>query len=43
MTGMLTLVVAIGLMLTVVGACMTWAVRTERRRNLTEEGHARDH
>jgi hypothetical protein len=43
MTGMLTLVVAIALMLTVVGACMTWAVRTERRRNLTEEGHARDH
>jgi hypothetical protein len=27
----------------VVGACMTWAVREQRRRDRTEEGHARHH
>jgi len=42
-SGMLTLLSALALMVAVVGACMTWAVRTERRRNRTEEGHARDH
>jgi putative effector of murein hydrolase LrgA (UPF0299 family) len=38
-----TLVISIALMLAVVGACMTWAVREQRRRNETEEGHARHH
>jgi hypothetical protein len=43
MSGTATLIIAMGLMVAVVGACMTWAVRTERRHNRTEEGHARDH
>jgi hypothetical protein len=43
MSGAASLIVALGLMFAVVGGCMTWAVRTERRRNRTEEGHARDH
>jgi hypothetical protein len=40
---MLTLACSIAVMLAVVGACMTWAVRKERRRNRTEEGHAGHH
>ena len=40
---MASLLVAIVLMFAVVGACMTWAVREQRRRNRTEEGHARHH
>jgi hypothetical protein len=43
MSGALTLLTAVALMLAVVGACMTWAVREQRRRNPTEERHARDH
>jgi hypothetical protein len=43
MSGALTLVTAIAIMLAVVGAGMTWAVREQRRHNRTEGGHARDH
>jgi hypothetical protein len=42
-SGVLSLVLAIAVMLAVVAACMTWAVREQRRRNGTEEGHARHH
>jgi hypothetical protein len=31
------------IMLAVVGTCVRWAVREERRRNLREEGHAGHH
>ena len=40
---MLSLVVSIAIMLAVVGGSVQWAVRTERRRNPREEGHARHH
>jgi len=40
---MMSLVIAVALMLAVVGGSVQWAVRTERRRNPREEGHARDH
>ena len=40
---MLSLLVAVALMLAVVGGSVQWAVRTERRRNLREDGHARHH
>jgi hypothetical protein len=43
MSGVLTLLTALALMVAVVGACMTWAVREQRRRDRTEEGHARHH
>ena len=40
---MITLIVSILIMLAVVGGSVQWAVRTERRRNLGEDGNARDH
>ena len=40
---MLSLLISVATMLAVVGAGMTWAVREQRRRDRTEEGHARDH
>jgi hypothetical protein len=43
MSGALTLLTAVALMLAIVGACMTWAVREQRRRDRTEERHAGDH
>ena len=43
MSGVLTLILAVAVMLTVVAACTSWAVREQRRRNGTEEGHARHH
>ena len=43
MSGVLSFILAIAVMLAVVAACMSWAVREQRRRNGTEEGHARHH
>lgn len=41
---MLTFAISLVIMLAVVGGCVHWAARTERRRNPREEGlHARDH
>jgi hypothetical protein len=40
---MLTFAISVAIMLAVVGASAQWAVRAERRRNLGEDGHARDH
>jgi hypothetical protein len=40
---MLSLLIALAIVLVVVGGAMKWAVRAERRRVLTEEGHAGDH
>jgi hypothetical protein len=40
---MATLIVSLVLMFIVVGACMTWAVREQRRRDRMEDGHARHH
>jgi hypothetical protein len=40
---MLSFVIAVVIMFAVVGGAMKWAVRTERRRILMEEGHAGDH
>jgi hypothetical protein len=40
---MLTFAISVAIMLAVVGASVQWAVRAERRRNLGEDGHARDH
>jgi hypothetical protein len=40
---MITLLVSIAVMLAVVGACMAWAVREDRRRTRREEGHAGHH
>ncbi len=43
MSGVLSLILALAVMLAVVAGCMSWAVREQRRRNGTEEGHARHH
>ena len=40
---MLSLILAVAVMLAVAAACMSWAVREQRRRNGTEEGNARHH
>jgi hypothetical protein len=40
---MLTFAISVAIMLTVVGASVQWAVRAERRRDLGEDGNARDH
>ena len=40
---MLSLIVAVLIMLAVVGGSVQWAVRAQRRRDILEEGHARDH
>ena len=40
---MLSFAVAVIIMLAVVGGSVQWAVRAQRRRDLQEEGHARDH
>jgi hypothetical protein len=40
---MLSLAISLAIMLAVVGGSVQWAVRAERRRNLREDGHARDH
>jgi len=40
---MLSLIVAVLIMLAVVGGSVPWAVRAQRRRDILEEGHARDH
>jgi hypothetical protein len=40
---MLTFAISVAIMLAVVGGAVQWAVRAERRRNLVEDGHARDH
>jgi hypothetical protein len=40
---MVTFAISLAIMLAVVGGSVQWAVRAERRRNLGEDGHARDH
>jgi hypothetical protein len=40
---MLTFAISVAIMLAVVGGCVQWAARAERRRNPREEGHARHH
>ena len=40
---MLTFALSVLIMVAVVAASVQWAVRAERRRHATEEGHARDH
>jgi putative effector of murein hydrolase LrgA (UPF0299 family) len=40
---MLTFAISVAIMLAVVGASVQWAVRTERRRKLEEDGDARHH
>jgi len=40
---MLTFAISVAIMLAVVGASVQWAVRAERRRDLREDGNARDH
>ena len=40
---MLTLAIALCLMFAVVGASMHWAARAQRRHDLREDGHVRDH
>ena len=40
---MLSFAIAVAIMLAVVGASVHWAVRAERRRDLGEDGNARDH
>jgi len=40
---MLTFAIALAIMFAVVGACVQWAVRAERRRDLGEDGNARHH
>jgi hypothetical protein len=40
---MLSLIVSVAILIAVLTASAQWAVRTERRRNLRKEGHARDH
>ncbi len=40
---MLAFAISVAIMFAVVGGCVQWAVRAERRRNLVEDGHARDH
>ena len=40
---MLSLAIALAMMLAVVGASVQWAVRAQRRRNLGEDGDARNH
>ena len=40
---MLSFAISVAIMLVVVGGAVQWAVRAERRRNLVEDGHARDH
>jgi hypothetical protein len=40
---MLTFAISVAIMVAVVGGCVQWAVRKERRRNLGEETHARHH
>ena len=40
---MLTFAISVAIMLAVVTASVQWAVRAERRHNLREDGHARDH
>ena len=40
---MLSFAISVAIMLAVVGGSAQWAVRAQRRRNLREDGHARDH
>ena len=40
---MLTFLISVAIMLAVVGGCVKWAVRAERRRNLLEEPDGRHH
>ncbi len=40
---MLSFAISLAIMLAVVGGSVQWAERTERRRNLKEDGHARHH
>jgi hypothetical protein len=40
---MLTFAISVAIMLAVVGTSVRWAVRAERRRDLGEDGNARDH
>jgi hypothetical protein len=40
---MLAFSISLAIMLAVVGGSVQWAVRTERRRNLREDGHAGNH
>jgi len=40
---MLTFAISVAIMLAVVGVSVQWAVRAERRRDLGEDGNARDH
>jgi uncharacterized membrane protein affecting hemolysin expression len=40
---MLSLILSVAILFAVVGGSVQWAVRTERRRNPQEEGHARHH
>ena len=40
---MLTFAASLVVLIAVVGGSIQWAVRKERRRTSTEEGHARHH
>jgi putative effector of murein hydrolase LrgA (UPF0299 family) len=40
---MLTFAISLLIMFAVVGASVQWASRAERRRNMGEDGHGRDH
>jgi len=40
---MLTFVLSLVILFAVVGGSVQWALRKERRRTVTEEGHARHH
>jgi len=40
---MLSFAISLAIMLAVVGGSVQWAARTSRRRNLSEDAHARDH
>jgi hypothetical protein len=40
---MLSLAISLAFMFAVVGGCVHWAARAERRRTTREEGHARHH
>jgi hypothetical protein len=40
---MLTFAIAVAIMLAVVGGCVQWAAREQRRRDLLEENDGRHH
>jgi hypothetical protein len=40
---MMTFLISVAIMLAVVGGCVQWAVREQRRRNVREEPDGRHH